>query len=310
MRRLDRQSFLGADSEAVLDAATIGLVGLGGGGSHHVQQLAHLGVGGFVLVDPDTIDLTNTNRLIGGTLADAEGARPKVEIAARTIRGINARARIRALKSDWRFVLDDLKACDVLLGAVDSFRERDELEKFARRFVIPYVDVGMDVVELPDGPFLISGQVILSLPDGPCLRCCHFITDERLQREAERYGAAGSRPQMVWPLGVLASTAVGVAVELVTPWHKSPSTFIYIEYDGNRRTVSASHWMSALQDRACVHYPTATEETPRSTADKCPRLGSLDRSVSSGDRPTILIYMVAPRPISSSACTVPADARP
>jgi hypothetical protein len=257
MTRLDRQSFLGTGSDAVLDAATIGLVGLGGGGSHSAQQLAHLGIGGFVLVDPDTIDLTNTNRLVGGTAADVHGAHPKVEIAARIIRGINPRARIKALKSDWRFVLNDLKACDVILGAVDSFVERDELERFARRFLIPYVDVGMDVLELPDGQFLISGQVVLSLPDGPCLRCCHLITHERLQREAEGYGAAGSRPQVVWPNGVLASTAVGIAVELLTPWHRSPSSFVYIEYDGNRRKLSASHWMDALLDRTCPHYPAA-----------------------------------------------------
>jgi hypothetical protein len=36
----------------------------------------------------------------------------------------------------------------------------------------------------------------------PCLRCCEFITDEQLEREAERYGAAGGDPQVVWPNGV------------------------------------------------------------------------------------------------------------
>ena len=55
-------------SEAILDAATIGIVGLGGGGSHVVQQTAHMGVGGYVNADPDVIEDTNTNRLIGGTL--------------------------------------------------------------------------------------------------------------------------------------------------------------------------------------------------------------------------------------------------
>jgi len=84
--------------------------------------------------------------------------------------------------------------------------------------------VAGDVVELPDGRFLISGQVILSLPDGPCLRCCHLITNERLQREAERYGAAGHRPQVVWPLAVLASTAVAHTLRLreLPAHHRDP----------------------------------------------------------------------------------------
>src|SRR5262249_31739922 len=47
--RLSRQSFLGPDSSEALAAATIGVVGVGGGGSQIVQQLAHVGIGGYVL---------------------------------------------------------------------------------------------------------------------------------------------------------------------------------------------------------------------------------------------------------------------
>ena len=38
MSRFDRQGFLGADSEQKLGGATLGIVGLGGGGSHIAQQ--------------------------------------------------------------------------------------------------------------------------------------------------------------------------------------------------------------------------------------------------------------------------------
>src|SRR3546814_7257519 len=55
MTDYSRQSFLGPDSDQALEAATIGFGGLGGGGSHAVQQAAHLGIGNFVLVDPDAI---------------------------------------------------------------------------------------------------------------------------------------------------------------------------------------------------------------------------------------------------------------
>ncbi len=252
--RLDRQSFLGADSDPVLAATTVGFVGLGGGGSHIVQQLAHVGVGGFVLVDPDVIDLTNTNRLVGGTVADVEANLSKVEIAERLILGLQPNARVKALKSNWQFVLAELKDCDLLLGAVDSFRERDQLERFARRFLIPYIDIGMDVHDLAEHGFLINGQVILSSPGGPCLRCCNFITDDRLAREAETYGSAGGRPQVVWSNGVLGSTAVSIVVELLTPWHRNKSGFVYLEYDGNRKTVATSHWVGALESRECPHY--------------------------------------------------------
>ena len=55
------QSFLGPNGDAVLANATIGIVGLGGGGSHVSQQSAHLGIGRFVPVDHDIIEWRNLN---------------------------------------------------------------------------------------------------------------------------------------------------------------------------------------------------------------------------------------------------------
>lgn len=255
MNRFSRQSFLGPDSEARLAEATIGIVGLGGGGSHLVQQFAHVGIGGYVPVDPDHITDTNTNRLIGGTLKDVEAAEPKVLIAERVIRGLQPQARIVPVRDSWHNAADVLKRCHVIIGAVDSFKEREQLERFARRYLIPYIDIGMDIHDLGKNGFLVAGQVILSMPGAPCLRCCGLITDDRLEREAETYGAAGDRAQVVWPNGVLASTAVGLAIQLITPWFQRGSAFTYLEYDANRGTVSVSAQVAALQGRVCSHHP-------------------------------------------------------
>ena len=283
MSRLSRQSFLGPDSDEVLQAATIGIVGLGGGGSHVVQQAAHMGIGGYVNVDPQEIEKTNTNRLVGGTLADVscnpakpgivkrlvrglnrlvggtidciDCERAKTGIAERLIRGLNPQARIISIRDNWQDGTDQLKTSDVIIGAVDSFAERDELERFARRYLIPYIDIGMDVHDLGENGLLVSGQVILSTPSAPCLHCCGLITDERLKEEANHYGAAGEQPQVVWPNGVLASTAIGLLAQILTPWYQSPPGFVYLEYDGNRGTVSRSAHMDTLKGRVCPHHP-------------------------------------------------------
>ncbi|MGJ0620447.1 MAG: HesA/MoeB/ThiF family protein [Methylocystis sp.] len=255
MSRLDRQSFLGANSDTILNAATIGIVGLGGGGSHVAQQAAHMGVGGYVNTDPDSIEDTNTNRLIGGTLADVDAHMPKVAIAARLIRGLQPEARIISVEDDWRNAVDDLKRCDIIVGAVDGFREREQLERFARRHLIPYIDIGMDVHDLGKARYLVSGQVILSMPGAPCMRCCGFITDERLEQEAEQYGAAGARPQVVWSNGVLASTAVGLLTQVLTPWYPNPPSFVFLDYDGNNGTISRNPRMDLLKDHVCPHHP-------------------------------------------------------
>jgi hypothetical protein len=262
MSRLDRQSFLGANSDAILDAATIGIVGLGGGGSHIAQQAAHMGIGGYVNADPDIIEDTNTNRLIGGTLADVAVERRKVDIAERLIRGLVPTVRIISVPDKWLTAVDDLKLCDVIIGAVDSFQEREQLERFARRHLIPYIDIGMDVHDLGKNGFLVSGQVILSMPGCPCMRCCDFITDERLAQEAKKYGAAGSRPQVVWSNGVLASTAMGLLTQILTPWYRDPLRFVYLDYDGNKGTVTPNKRMALLKDHVCPHHPAGEAGDP------------------------------------------------
>lgn len=52
----------GADIQKKLDAAVIGIAGLGGLGSHIATYLARMGVGRLVLADFDTVDITNLHR--------------------------------------------------------------------------------------------------------------------------------------------------------------------------------------------------------------------------------------------------------
>lgn len=52
----------GADVQARLDAATVGIAGLGGLGSQIAVHLTRLGVGHLVLVDFDTVDISNLHR--------------------------------------------------------------------------------------------------------------------------------------------------------------------------------------------------------------------------------------------------------
>jgi len=263
MSWLDRQSFLGPDSDQVLQNLTVGLVGLGGGNSHVVQQLAHLGVGGFVLCDDDVISESNLNRLVGGTLEDVREARPKTEIAKRVVLSVNPKARIACHQAKWQEVAEHLRACDIIIGGVDRIIAKSELESFCRRFLIPYIDMGMDVHCLGDASeFLVAGQVVLSSPGTPCLRCLGVITDSALSDEAAQYGDAGGKPQVVWPNGILASTAVGLLVQLFTPWHGKPVRSAYYAYDANEGTTIVPDRFRRV-GKICGHYPTEALGDPR-----------------------------------------------
>ncbi len=254
MTRSARQNFLGADSDAKLATVTIGLVGLGGGNSHVVQQLSHAGVSRLICVDDDIVEDSNLNRLIGGCTADLDPPMLKTAIAERMIRSLVAEAEPVCLPCRWEDAREQLSRCDIIVGGLDSYRARSELEGFCRRLMIPYIDMGMDVHEIADG-FAIGGQTILSMPGGPCLWCMGMLTESRLTEEAQYYGAAGGKPQVVWPNGVLASLAVGLVVQLVTPWTRTPLSSAYLEYDGNRQQVATSNRLKAIAGKPCKHYP-------------------------------------------------------
>lgn len=113
----------------------------------------------------------------------------------------------------------------------------------------------MDMHDLGN-QFAISGQVILSMPGELCMKCMGFLRDDLLAREAANYGAAGSRPQVIWPNGVLASLAVGIFVQLMTPWHKNHRQVWYLEYDGNSQTVTTGNRLTHLSGVVCQHFST------------------------------------------------------
>ncbi len=250
--RHSRQCFLGDNSEEVLTGSTIGIIGLCGGGSHVGQQLAHIGIGRFVAADFDHVEDPNLNRMVGSCPADAELKRPKNDVIKEVIHRINPNAEVE-LVGRWQERGDLLRTCDIVIGCVDSFTARDELEKFCRRFLIPYIDIGMDVHQVSNG-YGISGQVALSIPGGHCLWCHGILTEERLAREQRKYGAAGGKPQVIWPNGVLASIAVGHTVSLLLPWSTDLPLSSLIEYDGNRHITRPGPRLQFLKDLPCPHF--------------------------------------------------------
>jgi hypothetical protein len=256
-----RQSFLGAKSDEVFSQCRAAIIGLGGGGSHIAQQLAHLGVGNFLLFDPDHVEETNLNRLVGATKKDVASATPKTTVSRRLIKGINPNAEVLRVPKEWQEEGRLVAGCDVVFGCVDTYIAREEIERVCRRFMIPFIDIGMAVTELPDG-YLISGQMILSMPNNPCMHCLGFLNEELLAQEAGQYGAAGGRPQVIWANGILASAAVETFVQLVAPWRRDLKPSVYLEYDGNTQAVMPSNRLQHLVGKQCTHFPFADLADP------------------------------------------------
>lgn len=260
--RYDRQSFLGAGAQDIIEHARVGIVGLGGGGSHLVQQLAHLGFQDVVFCDPQHIADTNLNRLVGGTVQDVRENAFKTHIAARLYRGLQPTATIDDHPLGWEAKISALRRCDVIFGAIDGFAARRDLEAFCRNHLIPLVDIGMKVLRPENEAPEIRGQVILSMPGETCMHCLQFLTAANLAEDVQVYDK-DPQPQVVWPNGILASSAIGYAVGLLTGWSGSSAPSCRMDYRGSQMTMSPSHMAAALKGQKCTHFPTSLCGDPR-----------------------------------------------
>jgi len=252
--RYSRQSFLGQNAQDLISRLKIGVVGLSGGGSHIFQQLAHIGFKKYVLFDKQNVDWSNTNRLVGSTLKDVKNEVSKFFVASRLIKSLHPDAEIEGGQMLWQDSPELLQDCDIVLGSVDTFAGRRDLESECRRFLIPYIDIGMDIVKSDDEPHNMFGQVQLSMPGEPCMICRGFLSEENLAKEANKYGDAGERPQVVWANGILASSAISVLIDLITNWTAEKNRQVYLSYEGNRGILNKHIKLDYPTSSDCKHY--------------------------------------------------------
>ena len=206
--KYDRQSRLFGDAgQQILRQTCVAIIGLGGAGSLLAEYLGHLGVGSFVLIDPDRIEISNLPRVVGATRFDALSwltherlpewmrdlvrrlARPKVKIAKRVIRRANPDAHIDAIFGD---VLEPDNAamlldCDYLFLAADTMRARLLFNSIVHQYLIPGVQVGAKVrIDAISGNVLDVFSVTRPITsESGCLWCNGLINPAKLQEEGQ-----------------------------------------------------------------------------------------------------------------------------
>lgn len=88
---------IGKDALQDLRSKKVVVFGIGGVGSFSVEALARAGVGKLVLVDDDTVCLTNLNRQIHATYKTI--SKPKVQVMKDRILEINPKCEVTALQT-------------------------------------------------------------------------------------------------------------------------------------------------------------------------------------------------------------------
>ncbi len=283
----DRQSRLFGDAgQELLRKTRVGIIGLGGAGSILAEFLARLGVGEFILADPDRADITNLPRLLGARWSDgavpswiprffAERLRSlKVRMATRNIRRANPKVQIEAMARN--FLEEGVAArftdCDFLFLAADTMGARLLFNAIVHQYGIPGIQVGAKVPVSEDGDvgdvFCVSRLVT---PEQGCLWCNELINPARLQDEAvpeaaKRGYAYVEDPGVAAP-SVITLNAIACAHaaddflfhflglkydETETGWFRWNSRKAVASYDMPRRNVSCGECSQARDSRLAM----------------------------------------------------------
>ena len=130
---------IGKEGIEKLNKSKVAVFGLGGVGSYVVEGLARAGIGKFILVDNDKVDLTNINRQIIATHKTI--GIPKVEVARNRILDINPDAKVEIYQE---FFMPDSKeilksSISYVVDAVDTVTAKIEIVVRAKKLNIPII---------------------------------------------------------------------------------------------------------------------------------------------------------------------------
>lgn len=168
--RYDRNIRLfGEDGQEKLRKLAVSVVGVGGIGTHIIQQLAHLGVGSIALIDFEDLDITNLNRYVG-TRLDYVGE-DKVHIGKQIINDIDPNIQVKPISESLvsKCAFNSIKKSDYVFGCIDCEGARLILNELCLAYNRPYFDLSSEI--FPDPTLIYGGRVCFVSNSSGCLYC-------------------------------------------------------------------------------------------------------------------------------------------
>jgi hypothetical protein len=233
--------------ERLFADTTVAVVGLSGGGTQVVPQLAALGIGRIIGIDPQRVAKSNRYSTSRVGWLDILLRRRKTDIMKSVARSLNRNIKFTGVVGsvpDQKAVAA-IKSADIVVGCVNNLHARSDLMELCWRYCIPYVDIGLGVnvkeAWTGSGPAPmtgINGNVFVAIPGGPCMWCTNFLTQNKLDAETDGRGRSylrGGSDGDAWVLsfnGVLASQAVSEVAQLLLGYAPTSDLRTYKVFDG------------------------------------------------------------------------------
>lgn len=245
--RRHAQAF-GKGTVEVLSRLTVAIVGCSGTGSIVAEQLARLGVGKLILIDPDFVEEKNLNRILNSGKEDSYLSRPKVHVIASAIAHIGLGQEVLPLVCNLisKEAVSAVAEADIVFGCMDGAEGRHLLNRIATFYNLPYFDVGVRLDADGEGGIeRIAGGVHYLQPGLSSLLSRGVYTMQRVEAEglrrtdpemyrrqvAEGYlrGVEEERPAVISVNMFLASAVVNEFLARLHPHRNLPNgNFAYV----------------------------------------------------------------------------------
>jgi tRNA A37 threonylcarbamoyladenosine dehydratase len=153
-----RSSYLlGSEGMERLGNSKVAIFGIGGVGSYAAEALARTGIGSLILIDYDTIDVTNINRQIHATSKTV--GLPKVDVMRDRLLEINPGLIIEAIQE--RYTKDTRQefldpSFDYIIDAIDMVSSKIDLVTSSLEMGIPIISSMGAGNKLDPTAFLVS----------------------------------------------------------------------------------------------------------------------------------------------------------
>jgi len=249
--RYDRQARIHQWNQGALENSRVIIVGAGALGNEILKNLALVGVGNILVIDFDSIELSNLSRCV--LFSSAEIGKDKAETAAHNARLLNPEISIKSYNGN---VLYDLglglfRAADLVIGGLDNLAARSHLGKCCSLAGVPYLDGAM---------WAMGGEVRWFWPgQAACFQCT--LSDEDKTRMMERYSCSGfkntdSGDDYLFPATISTTAVVGgllsrEAAGFLMGWKQPGSDSEALVYNGIKHSL---HWALLERDTACLFH--------------------------------------------------------
>lgn len=185
---------IGKDKIEKLNKSKVAIFGIGGVGSFVAEALARAGIGNLILIDNDTVSITNINRQI--IALHSTIGRPKVDIMKERILDINPLAKVEThqifykpgetedfIKSDYDYIVDAIDTVSAKLGLIEM----------AKSFNIPIIS------SMGTGNKLVPNFEITDISKTSVCPLAKVIRQELKKRNISKVKVLYSREDVITP---------------------------------------------------------------------------------------------------------------